>query len=99
MSAYSHQITVISDVICPWCYIGKNRLDIALKKLRQDYDVHVLWNAFELNPAIPNEGMERKAYLEYKFGSRRTAEKIYKNIENVAVEDGLKIAFVKFYGI
>ncbi len=93
MSAYNHQITVISDVICPWCYIGKNRLDIALKKLRQDYDVHVLWNAFELNPTMPNKGMERKAYLDYKFGSRRTAETIYKNIENVAVEDGLKIAF------
>ena len=93
MSVYNHQLTVISDVICPWCYIGKNRLDIALKKLRQDYDVQVVWQAFELNPTMPIDGMERKAYLEYKFGSQPTAKKIYKNIENVAVEDGLKIAF------
>jgi predicted DsbA family dithiol-disulfide isomerase len=93
MSVYNHQITVISDVICPWCYIGKNRLDVALKRLRRDYNVSVFWKAFELNPTMPIEGMERKAYLEYKFGSRLAAKKVYGNIENVAIEDGLKIAF------
>ena len=93
MSVYNHQLTVISDVICPWCYIGKHRLDLALKKLRRDYDVHVLWKAFELNPTMPIKGMERMAYLEYKFGTRLIADKIYKNIENIAVEDGLEIAF------
>lgn len=93
MSVYNHRLTVISDVICPWCYIGKNRLDIALKRLRQDYDVNVFWKAFELNPTMPIEGMERKTYLEYKFGSRLAAEKIYQNIEKVAVEDELEIAF------
>jgi predicted DsbA family dithiol-disulfide isomerase len=93
MSIHNHQLTVISDVICPWCYIGKNRLDIALKRLRQDYDVIVLWKAFELNPTMPREGLERNSYLRYKFGSQLAAEKVYRNIENVAYEDGLKMAF------
>lgn len=93
MKQTKYQISVISDVICPWCYIGKNRLDIALKKLRPNYDISVSWRAFELNPRLPLKGINRDLYLEQKFGSKSSAESIYGNIKSVALEDNLDINF------
>jgi predicted DsbA family dithiol-disulfide isomerase len=93
MRTGTHQLIVISDVICPWCYIGKKRLDTALKTLRQNYDIKICWKAFELNPTIPIEGIEREAYLHRKFGSKVAADSIYRNIKSVALEDKLEIAF------
>jgi predicted DsbA family dithiol-disulfide isomerase len=64
------RIDVISDAICPWCWIGKRQLDIALTTLRQEglaFSVH--WRPFQLNPDMPEEGVERSAYRAAKFGS------------------------------
>jgi predicted DsbA family dithiol-disulfide isomerase len=61
------QIDVVSDTICPWCFIGKRRLERALD-LRTDIDFQVQWRPFRLDPTIPREGVERKAYLRAKFG-------------------------------
>jgi predicted DsbA family dithiol-disulfide isomerase len=61
------EIDVISDVICPWCFLGKRRLEKAIGMLR-DIRVAVTWRPFFLDPTIPREGMSRKAYLESKFG-------------------------------
>ena len=63
-------IDVVSDVICPWCFLGKRRLDAALAQL-PELDVFVRWRPFMLDPAIPPEGLGRIAYLTNKFGAER----------------------------
>ena len=62
------QIDIVSDVVCPWCYIGKRRIENAIA-LAADVPVHVNWRPFFLNPWIPPEGIDRSTYLETKFGS------------------------------
>jgi predicted DsbA family dithiol-disulfide isomerase len=62
-------IEVASDVICPWCYIGKRRLEKALKLLDGEVDVRISWLPFQLNPSMPKEGMPRAEYRKAKFGS------------------------------
>src|SRR6266849_8622352 len=61
-------VDVISDVICPWCYIGKRRLEKAVVAFGREH-VRVRWHPFQLNPHIPKEGMNRKEYRTAKFGS------------------------------
>ena len=63
-------IDVVSDVICPWCFLGKRRLDAALAKL-DDVDVFVRWRPYMLDPTIPPEGLDRQAYMLGKFGAER----------------------------
>jgi predicted DsbA family dithiol-disulfide isomerase len=58
-------IDVVSDVVCPWCYVGKRRLETALKG---DGDILVRWRPFQLDATIPPEGLDRKAYMRAKFG-------------------------------
>ena len=65
-------IDVISDVICPWCFLGKRRLDRALASLA-DLDVFVRWRPFALDPSIPPDGLDRTVYLTNKFGAERLA--------------------------
>lgn len=60
-------VDVYSDVICPWCFIGKRRLEKAIDRLNRE--VTVRWHPFQLNPDLPREGVERKAYRIKKFGS------------------------------
>jgi predicted DsbA family dithiol-disulfide isomerase len=62
-------IDVISDVICPWCYIGKRRLEKAVAALDRQHEVRVRWLPFQLNPTMPKEGISRKEYRTKKFGS------------------------------
>jgi predicted DsbA family dithiol-disulfide isomerase len=84
------QIDVVSDTICPWCFIGKRRLARALAE-RPDIEFDVRWRAFRLDPTIPPEGVERRAYLKAKFGDgerpKATSEAI------VAAGTGEDIAF------
>ncbi len=63
-------IDVVSDVICPWCFLGKRRLDAALA-LVDDLDVLVRWRPFMLDPTIPPEGLDRQDYMLKKFGAER----------------------------
>ena len=67
-------ITVYSDVICPWCYVGKRRLEAALAEPGMPAPIHLAWRPFELNPEMPVEGVERKVYRARKFGAARSAE-------------------------
>src|SRR5262245_41329328 len=62
-------IDVVSDVVCPWCFIGKRRLEKALAILGDPADVRVVWRPFQLNPRMPPGGMERRDYRTAKFGS------------------------------
>lgn len=84
-------LDIISDPICPWCYIGKTHLDTALQTAgRNPFDV--TWRPFQLNPTMPPDGMDRRAYLETKFGPEN-ATKFYKQIEDTATEAGINVRF------
>lgn len=84
-------LTVVSDPICPWCYIGKARLDLALKEIQPEISLRVEWNPFELNPSLPKKGMDRADYLRIKFGSTSSAKKIYEQILINAEADELEL--------
>ena len=86
------KLDIMSDPICPWCYIGKTQLDQALA-LHPDHPFTVEWHPFQLNPDMPAEGMDRRAYLEGKFGGKTKAVQVYGNIERQARTLGLSIDF------
>ena len=89
-------IDVISDVVCPWCYIGKRRLSAALSRVAQrhgDVDFRVSWHPFELNPDLPAEGVDRRRYLEDKFGGRERAEEVYARVREAGASVGLAFDF------
>jgi len=86
------QLDIISDPICPWCYIGKTLLDRALAE-RPRHPFAFQWHPFQLNPEMPAEGMDRKEYLETKFGGRDGAAKAYAPVLERAEQAGLDIDF------
>ncbi|WP_306004972.1 DsbA family oxidoreductase [Aquicoccus porphyridii] len=88
------KLDIISDPICPWCYIGKTLLDRALES-RPDHPFTVEWHPYQLNPDMPPEGMDRRTYLESKFGGKDAAFEAYKPVAERAQEAGLDIAFDK----
>jgi predicted DsbA family dithiol-disulfide isomerase len=89
------RIDVISDVVCPWCFIGKRRLESALELMRgrsdQAPDVEIVWHPFQLNPDLPAEGIDRSEYIARKFGSR--AQDIYGRVSAVGRSVGIDFAF------
>jgi predicted DsbA family dithiol-disulfide isomerase len=87
-------IDVISDVVCPWCFIGRRRLSTALALLAErEPDVRPLvsWHPFQLNPDLPREGIDRRSYLDAKFGAR--AGEIYERVRAVGKSVGIDFAF------
>lgn len=88
------RLDIISDPICPWCYIGKAKLDRALEAA-PDHPFEITWKPFQLNPDMPATGMDRREYLEWKFGGRDGAIKVYGEIAETAQAAGLDIAFEK----
>ncbi|MCW5625707.1 MAG: DsbA family oxidoreductase, partial [Burkholderiales bacterium] len=90
------RIDVISDVVCPWCYIGKRRLEQALELWRErhpDDTPEVIWHPFELNPDLAKTGMDRARYLEEKFGGPARAQAIYARVEAAGREVGIPFDF------
>jgi predicted DsbA family dithiol-disulfide isomerase len=85
-------IAIFSDVICPWCFIGKRRLERALAEAGLAGQVAVEWLPFELNPDMPPEGMARSEYRARKFGAERAAA-LDKQIGEVGAEEGIRFAF------
>ncbi|TDL79539.1 DsbA family oxidoreductase [Palleronia sediminis] len=85
-------LDILSDPICPWCYIGKARLDAALAE-RPDHGFDIAWHPFRLNPEMPRGGMDRAAYLEGKFGGRDGVARAYAPVMEAAEEAGLDIAW------
>ena len=85
-------LDVLSDPICPWCYIGKVNLDRALEA-RPEHALTIQWHPFQLNPDMPAEGMDRRTYLETKFGGKDNAVRVYSQIAEAAEAAGLKIDF------
>ena len=87
----SVHIDVISDVVCPWCYIGKRRLEAALAQT-PDVAVNINWRPYFLNPWIPREGIDRQTYLETKFGSVERYAAIAERVGAAAAMEGLVYA-------
>ncbi|MEN2979027.1 DsbA family oxidoreductase [Tistrella bauzanensis] len=88
------RIDVISDTVCPWCFIGKRRLEAALEMFADRPDavpVDVRWHPFQLNPAMPREGADRAGYLAAKFGGPERAAQIYGRIRAAGAEVGLDL--------
>ncbi len=88
-------IDIVSDVVCPWCYIGKRKLEAALA-LPQAADlppVQIRWHPFQLNPTLPEAGMPRKQYLEEKFGGPARAAEIYARVHAAGAAVGLDLNF------
>ena len=88
------KIDIISDTVCPWCYIGKKRLDKALTIYKR-HQFDITWHAFQLNPSMPQAGMNRKLYLSSKFGGENRAQDIYKQIKIAGLSTGIKFNFDK----
>ncbi|MFS4583291.1 DsbA family oxidoreductase [Phaeobacter sp. C3_T13_0] len=86
------KLDILSDPICPWCYIGKTHLDKALAEV-VDHPFVIEWHPFQLNPEMPREGMDRRAYLEGKFGGKDGAVKAYAPVVEHASTAGLQINF------
>jgi predicted DsbA family dithiol-disulfide isomerase len=83
-------VEVFADLICPWCYIGKRRLDMAFET-RPDVRPSYIWRTFLLNPTMPAEGMERTAYLSAKFGNSAAA--VYGRIAAAGLDSGIEFRF------
>ncbi|SLN13714.1 DSBA-like thioredoxin domain protein [Roseovarius gaetbuli] len=86
------KLDIVSDPICPWCYIGKTLLDQALAE-RPDHGFEIAWHPFQLNPEMPAAGMDRREYLEHKFGGKEGAMRAYAPVVERAEAVGLKIDF------
>lgn len=84
-------IDVVSDVVCPWCYIGKRRLEQAIER-NPDIGVEINWRPYFLNPWIPREGIDRRTYLETKFGSVERYAAIAERVAAAAALEGLVYA-------
>ncbi len=84
------KLDIISDPICPWCYIGKANLDKALEAV-PDHPFAMEWHPFQLNPDMPAGGMDRRAYLETKFGGKEGALRAYAPVVEYAEKAGLTI--------
>ena len=86
------KLDILSDPICPWCYIGKTNLDKALAAI-PDHPFVIEWHPFQLNPDMPDEGMDRREYLEGKFGGKEGAVRAYAPVVEHAEKAGLNINF------
>ena len=84
------KLDILSDPICPWCWIGKAGLDAALAEI-PDHPFTIEWHPFQLNPEMPRGGMDRRAYLEAKFGGKEGAARAYAPIVERAAEAGLAL--------
>ena len=84
----------MSDIACPWCFVGKRHLEKALESI-EDYEVLVNWKPFQLDPTIPETGIERDAYLKHKFGSLEQVQGMLDRLESVGSNAGIRFDWMK----
>lgn len=87
------RIDIISDVVCPWCYLGYSRLKQAIEQLGDDYRIDIRWQPFELHPDMPLEGADRETYLGKRFGSPEKLNEATHAIQQVGIEAGIQFNF------
>jgi len=87
------KLEVASDVVCPWCYIGKRRLEKAIKLLDGALDLKIGWLPFQLNPGMPKEGMPRAEYRKAKFGSLERSRQLDARVIAEGRSEGIEFAF------
>lgn len=88
------RLDVYSDVICPWCYIGKRHMQVALAQLAADgHAFAISWRPFQLNPDMPLEGVRRDEYRQAKFGSLERSRELDAQVGSAAAAAGLQIRF------
>ena len=85
-------IDVVSDAVCPWCFVGQKRLDKAVASL-PDIDVGIRWRPFQLDPTIPPEGKDRKEYMRAKFGDGDRLRQVHANLEEIGRGEGIAFDF------
>jgi len=85
-------IDIVSDVVCPWCFIGKRRLEKALT-LRPEIEAEITWRPFQLNPDMPEEGMTRADYITAKFGDGAHSRRIHRTIAEAGASVAIDFAF------
>ena len=86
------KIDIVSDTVCPWCYIGKKRLERAIEDYKgQEFEIN--WHAFQLNPNMPIEGINRELYLSTKFGGKERADSIYEQIKQTGSSSNIFFNF------
>jgi predicted DsbA family dithiol-disulfide isomerase len=86
------RLDIYSDTICPWCFVGKRRLERALAA-RPQPGLQVRWRAFQLNPGMAADGMDRRTYLDLKFGGSERADRIYEAVRQAGRGEGIAFAF------
>jgi predicted DsbA family dithiol-disulfide isomerase len=84
-------IDVVSDVVCPWCYLGEKRLEAAL--VDESGPVAVRWRPYQLDPTIPAGGLDRAEYMENKFGKSGRLQSVHDNLTRLGAEVGVPFAF------
>src|ERR1700692_3922193 len=87
-----HDLTIVSDVICPWCFVAKKNLEKALELAGNDLAVKITWRPFELNPGMPKEGLNRREYRSKKFGSWEQSQNL-----DAQVASAGKLAGITFH--
>jgi len=90
----SNVIEIFSDVVCPWCFVGKRRVERALALVGRS-DLQLRWRAFDLHPGTPKEGFEWEEHMVRKFGSSAYARRLEANVAAAAREDGITLRFDK----
>jgi predicted DsbA family dithiol-disulfide isomerase len=88
-------IEIYSDLVCPWCYIGKRRLEQALDQLNGALQARITWRPFQLNPTMPKDGMDRATYLEAKFGSLDAFRQLEEHVVVAGAAEHIPFAFEK----
>lgn len=88
------RLDILSDIACPWCYVGKAYLDRALEA-HADHPFTIEWHPFQLNPEMPKDGMDRRSYMEAKFGGKEGAVRAYAPLVQHAERAGVELNFDK----
>ncbi|CAN7578737.1 DsbA family oxidoreductase [Rhizobium sp. LjRoot98] len=86
-------IDVVSDVVCPWCYLGKARLDQAIANVAGDVLVTVNWRPYQLNPDLPQEGVDHKIHLAEKLGGQAAVDRAHEMLAGLGEQDGIAFNF------
>ncbi|NLS06730.1 DsbA family oxidoreductase [Rhizobium sp. P32RR-XVIII] len=86
-------IDVVSDVVCPWCYLGKARLELAIAEVQDEIGVDINWRPYRLNPDYPLEGVDQKTMLEQKLGGAERVAQAHKTLTDLGREVGINFDF------